>query len=63
MPSTVLPSLMVTVPVGGELGEVLSGPGQTVSVKVTAWPNADDVALEVSVVTTGALLTCWVRRP
>jgi len=53
VPSVVLPSLKVTVPVAAE--------GETVAVKVTEEPNVDGFADEASVTEVLALFTVWVR--
>ena len=60
VPSVVVPSLKVTVPVGLPL------PGATaltVAVKVTDWPNAEGFAEEASVVVVLALLTVCETVP
>ena len=60
VPSVVVPSLKVTVPVG------VPAPGATavtVAVKVTAWPNTEGLAKEASAVVVSALFTVWVRAP
>ena len=44
VPSTVAPSLNVTVPVGVPVPEV----GFTVAVKVTTWPKADGLGEEIN---------------
>jgi hypothetical protein len=54
VPSTVAPSLNVTVPVGAPLPGATAA---TVAVNVTDWPNTDGLAEDVSVVTLEALLT------
>jgi hypothetical protein len=53
VPSVVLPSLKVTVPVAAE--------GETVAVKVTEEPNVDGFAEEASATVVLALFTVWVR--
>ena len=51
VPSTVEPSLIVTLPVGvSEEDEV----GLTVAVKLSCWPNTDELAEEVRVVVVAA---------
>ena len=55
LPSAVVPSLKVTVPVGVP-GEVLA----TVAVKVTDWPAVDGFNEEARVVVVGAALTVWM---
>jgi hypothetical protein len=52
VPSTLVPSLKVTIPVG--VPEVA---GLTVAVKVTAWPNTDGFAEETTDVEVAALFT------
>jgi hypothetical protein len=52
VPSVVVPSLNVTVPVASE--------GVTVAVSVTDKPYVDGFAEEVSVTVVFALLTVWV---
>jgi hypothetical protein len=55
-PSTVRPSLNVTVPVGVPL------PGATtltVAVNVTDWPNTDGLCEELTTVELPALFTVW----
>jgi hypothetical protein len=56
VPSTVAPSLNVTVPVG--VPEVA---GFTVAVKVTAWPTADGFTEETTEVVDAAWVTAWER--
>jgi hypothetical protein len=53
VPSVVLPSLKVTVPVAAE--------GETVAVNVTDDPYVDGFADEASVSVVLALFTVWVR--
>jgi hypothetical protein len=58
VPRVAAPSRKVTVPVG------VPDPGATaltVAVNVTAWPNTDGSAEEISLVVLVALLTVWVR--
>src|SRR2546427_3472944 len=56
-PSVVAPSLKVTVPVG------VPAPGETaltVAVRVTDWPNTEELVEEATVVVELAWLTVWV---
>ena len=60
VPSTVEPSSKVTVPVGVPL------PGDTgviVAVKVTAWPETEGFAEELTELVVAACFTVWVRMP
>jgi hypothetical protein len=58
VPSVVLPSLKVTVPVGvPDPGDT----GLTVAVSVTDWPKTEGFTEEVTVVVVFAWFTVWVR--
>jgi hypothetical protein len=57
VPSGVVPSWKVTVPVG------VPAPGAlavTVAVNVTAWPNTEGLAEAVTIVLVPSALTVWV---
>ena len=58
VPSELVPSLKVTVPVGVALA---GATGLTVAVKTTAWPNVDGFGDEPAAVLLLPLLTCWVK--
>ena len=57
VPSTVLPVLNFTVPVGTAVPEL------TVAVKVTFCPTVDGFASEASAVVVAALLITWLTDP
>jgi hypothetical protein len=58
VPTLLVPSLKVTVPVGVAVPGALAA---TVAVKVTAWLCAEGLREEVTVVVVASLLTVWVR--
>ncbi len=63
VPSTVAPSLNVTVPDGFATALVPGATGATVAVKVTDWPETDGLLSAVNVVVVLAWLTVCVNEP
>ncbi len=57
VPSVVVPSLKVTVPVGTAVPGALA---TTVAVKVTDWPGFDGLSEEVTELVVESLFTVWV---